>query len=51
MQIVNTIAKESKYREKRENNLIIFGLDESKEKDKNKVADEDRKLIDSVFKN
>jgi len=39
MNIINIIANETKEREKRENNLVIFGLKESKEVDKLKAIE------------
>jgi hypothetical protein len=44
MNIINSVAKESKEREKRENNVVIFGVvastntDQKKEKEENKIA-------------
>jgi hypothetical protein len=49
MNIINIIANETKDREKRENNLVIFGLKESKEVDKIKAIEEDKKSINSIM--
>jgi hypothetical protein len=47
--IINIIANETKEREKRENNLVIFGLKDSKEVDKIEAIEEDKKPINSIM--
>ena len=49
MEIINIMANETKERDKRENNLVIFGLKESALSDKSQAIAEDKQNIELII--
>ncbi len=50
MLMINTVANETKERERREKNVVIFGIKSSLNADSSKAKDEDGETIKKVFK-
>ena len=50
MVMINAIANETKERERREKNVVIFGVQASKNSDKTAAKDEDNRIVKAIFK-